>query len=345
MKLNGSSLLQEIKHASSVTGAELVHLRATPGSLHISASNDGRAFSTVVEVEAKEKWACAIKPADGIAKTLKGVVTLEVDEKSITVKTSTYKGTFQHEPYMAADFAKFDKAIKLDAAQSELLMTAVDKTNVGSILSEVNFEFRSSKNGFRAAAWDRVHFALLDAKKPGPDMHARMVATDLHQMLSAVPTDEKGLHFATDGGFMFASNSTSKYVAPAVQVAEEQGLKELMAVRKGFMKPLCSLVGKELREAIDRATSACETGQSVQIQISKGKVYVRVESKRGKFVEVVSAEGAKKSADLHVDPATILDLLALAPDEVQLGVEGSFLWLATQSEDVVCYFACLTAQA
>lgn len=343
MKIDGKVFLQVLKHVQRVTGAESVNVRARKGKLLIAAQNEGRSFMEQLDANGGEDdWSCAIKPADGFTRTLGGVVTLECDGSRVFIKASSYKGNFVVEPHKTTDFADFSNAPTLNAEQIAVLQEGYSNTRVSSILDQAAFEFVFDGKEFRCASWDRVHFSTFTKQLKTPKAAAKLTCADVDLIFGAVSDPTV---FATDGGFLFMRGTQQKFSTPALQVEGEHGLAELLALRDGFNVPLCTINPSEFVLATDRATAACEQGQSVTLNFSKGKCTLTAKSNKGEYLEVLPVSGLQKSATFNIDPGAFIDTLGQAKaDTVQIGVKEAFIWLAEDIDDGVHYMAVLSSQ-
>jgi hypothetical protein len=342
MKINGTTLFNELKNVVVVTGSELVNLSVNKQKVTLSASNEGKTFVKSFATDSKDSFHIAIRP-DELKKVLKGIVNLIVDKSTITISTASYKAELSYEPYTEPELQNIETGLSKKCAEE--LHFSSSATTLAPMMGDLLYSFNCDSTGFLSATWDRIHFCMWKSgvkSKEASGLRTRSV--DIANLLAAVPPEEEGLKFSIGAGTMSAATSDTYLVLPAIQPEEGPGLPQLEEFSKSFGKGLCNIIVADLIEALERAASIAEQGAATKIKTSNNKILISTTGK-AKFKEVVTAT-VKKEADFSVDPSLFLDILYRyqKDSEVLLGYNGKLVWLVHSTDKGALISAALTTQ-
>lgn len=339
MKVNAAAVTGLLKCASQYTGAELVNIKAANGKLLVSATNEGRSWAKIADIESNDKFQIAVRPGDGLTKLLKGQVNLQVNGSTLIVQTSTYKGEFQTEPYTATEFT--DSPTQNVSLQTALAFETLLSYPLTSFMHPILCEFVGGKT-LRVAVWDMLHFCIWEFNAACA-IKGKFTLDDISTLFGALGNAED-FSLSTANHYLYARNSMVKFAMPSMLQETDNGLADIAKLSDSFKTPYCKVVASDLYLAIYNATSVCGAGETISLAFNKSSITISAESGKGRFQEVVKVDGTK-SGKGNIDPMLLCDLLAHVKDKpIVLGLTEKFLWFKLELETANAQFACLLSQ-
>lgn len=349
MKIDSKILLEAIKKATQTVGSELVQLVLRKGKLRISAVGD-RIFETALALEGqdpREDFEFAL-PHALLTKNLKGVVTITCD-RQVVISTATYKAELAYQPYLDPEFEKRTESTEVTPEQIYQIESSLSYLSLTGVVEAVHYAVVIDKDGFRACAFDRVHFAHYknpSVKREKP-LSMMVHINDMTMLLSAMQSDEEGFTMSVHDGYVQANNSTSRLRMPLLQVNSQQGIEQVEGLLANLAPPSIKLIPADLYDALDRARVIAEVTGAVYLKGEPNKLFVQTSSATGKFDEVIAAQTKKgDKIDQPTDPALLLDVLGrLYKDEdCLMGHSDRFTSFVTKGDGCTVVYACFCKQ-
>lgn len=347
MKIEGKLLFEAVRKVSGMAGTDTVQLRLKDEKLEVSSAGS-RTYAQYLSVKTgKEQLEFAL-PISTFTKNLKGVVDITVDQ-AVNIRTASFRAELAYQPYLEPEFKRAPATSTLTPDQIYQIETALQYLSLSSVVEDVLFACRLDETGFKAAAWDRVHFGLYSnpAIKSKAKLELHLNIQDVNLLLSAMESDREGFQMAVLDGFVHAWNETSRLVMPLLQVNTAAGLPQVEGLTQQFQKAMMVAHPGDLMEATDRAQAICDVTGSVEMRTQANRLQVIANTPgTGKYEEVVAVQ-SKPGFQVATDPVTTKDILGRfykSIDEVRVGQSERFVWFRFKDETTSVVYGALLRQ-
>lgn len=349
MKLDVKKFSEAGSSVSRLTGAALVNLKLSKGRLRVSGENAGRSMTTFVELDSKDTFEVALDKAI-LDKTLKGRAQLDlVVEDNSTVKFSakTYRVELQAQPYGEPPTLDRSGELKIDEQQQGILDHAIPFVSLVQSYAKTTVMFFASftDQNSRVACLDNLHFALYQTIATERPLELVFPFDTFQTINDAAKKAEYTL--SATASAICAWNKEFELLLPFVQQEADGTLDDMSEMAAEIKRGMAVVNVRELVQAINSATSTCESGDPVTLTLLKEKGVVQISSKSsiGSVMERIQSQ-VRKSHEFSITPDLVLDLLtSIRTDEAEIGVHAEkYFFARTVDDEAEILYGCLLPQ-